>query len=100
MAIGKPVCGPCRAALSDAERIASICGDVFGDEYIDTFYLCARCGTYSRESYRDRFSGPDSARVDTLDAAKAQSLIELIRTCPSPADEHCRCAGHRQYFGI
>ena len=38
--------------------------------------------------------------IVALDAAAAKSMIELIRSCPSPADENCRCAAHRQYFRI
>ncbi len=95
-----PECPACRAALTQAERVASICGDVFGDEYIDTFYRCARCGAYSRESFRDRFSGPSSARTEALEAQAAEALIELVRRCPSPADEDCRCEAHREYFRI
>jgi hypothetical protein len=93
-------CGSCEAALSDSERVVSICGDVFGDEYIDTFYRCGRCGAYSRESYRDRFAGPPSVRVDALDASRAKAMIALVRGCSSRSDKHCGCAAHREYFGI
>lgn len=100
MAVPAPECPRCKVALTDAESLASICGEVFGDEYIDTFYRCAHCAAYCRESFRDRFSGPNSARMEPLEPRAAEALIELVRRCPSPSDEDCRCEAHREYFMI
>jgi hypothetical protein len=92
-------CTKCRAPLP--ERIAFICGNVFGDEYIESYFHCAHCGLYTREVYRDRFSGEDSVTVEgPLAAAEGQNRIAMIRRCPSPADKHCGCPAHREYFGI
>ena len=98
-AVAHPKCPACRGALSDI--IACICGDVFGDEYIERYCRCTSCGSISREVYRDRFSGKDYITIEgPLDEATAMARIAIIHRCPNPADEDCRCDAHREYFGI
>jgi predicted RNA-binding Zn-ribbon protein involved in translation (DUF1610 family) len=92
-------CAKCNAPLP--ERSASICGNVFGDEYIESYFYCPNCGKYTREIYHDRFSGEDSITVQgPIDAPEAEAKIAVIRRCPAPSDEGCDCAAHREYFGI
>jgi hypothetical protein len=95
----KKFCPACRGALS--ETIASICGEVFGDEYMERYLRCASCGRISREVYCDRFSGEDHVTLEgPLDEANAMARIALIRRCPNPADEDCDCDAHREYFRV
>ena len=78
---------------------AVICGEVMGDEYIESYFFCAACGVYTQEVYHDRFLGEDSVGVHgPLPKAKGDEMVELIRQCPDPMDKKCNCDAHRRYF--
>lgn len=90
-------CAGCEAEIPD--RVAFICGDLFGDEYIEPFYRCGICGAYTRKVYRDRFFGEGQMTLQgPIEAEVAESQIALMRRCPAPSDEDCRCAAHEEYF--
>ena len=42
------------------ESVASISGSIMGDEYVESYYFCKRCGIYTVEIYHDRFLGEDN----------------------------------------
>lgn len=81
-------------------RVASICGSIMGDEYIETYYYCDQCGQYSVEIYHDRFMGEEDISIrGPLSKAEGDEKIELIKKCPEPWDKKCRCDAHKEYFG-
>lgn len=80
--------------------IASISGGIMGDEYIDSYFYCDRCGVYTVEVYHDRFHGEDEVSVrGPVPKADGDERVELIKQCPQPWDKGCRCDAHRAYFG-
>jgi len=80
--------------------VASISGSIMGDEYIDTYYYCSKCGVYTVEVCHDRFTGPEETSVrGPLAKAQGDSKVEIIRQCTRPWDKKCRCDAHRSYFG-
>jgi len=96
-------CSKCGETLDDGDqgaRVASICGGVMGDEYIETYYFCERCQVYTVEVYHDRFSGEDSISIrGPIAREEGEAKIEIIRRCPKPGSKRCRCEAHREYFG-
>ena len=97
------VCSKCGKELEDGEggaRVASISGSVMGDEYIDSFYFCSDCEVYTKEAYRDSFSGSDSSSVvGPISKEEGDEKVKLIRECDTPWNKRCRCKAHREYFG-
>lgn len=80
--------------------MASISGSIMGDEYIESYFLCAECGVYTVEVYHDRFCGDDSVSVHgPVSKSQGDAKVALIRQCPEPWDKHCRCPAHQAYFG-
>jgi len=80
--------------------VASISGGIMGDEYIESYFLCSRCGVYTVEIYHDRFLGEDSVSVrGPVPRAEGDAKVKLIKQCSRPWDKRCRCEAHRSYFG-
>jgi hypothetical protein len=80
--------------------VASICGSIMGDEYIETYYYCEGCGVYTVEVYHDRFLGEDDVRLrGPVAKAEGDAAVELIGQCSEPWNKKCRCEAHRSYFG-
>jgi hypothetical protein len=81
-------------------RVASISGDIMGDEYTESYYLCEECALYTVEVYHDRFLGEDEVSIrGPLSKAEGDKKVGLIGECPEPWDKTCRCPAHRAYFG-
>ena len=58
-------CLSCDKGLGGAEaRIAFICAELMGDEYIESYWFCENRGTDSKAILRDRFLGNTSERSD------------------------------------
>jgi len=96
-------CARCDREIDPPEGgrgVPSISGGIMGDEYIESYRLCPRCGVWTVEVVRDRFLGEEEVAVrGPLTAEEAEARIALIRRCPDPGDKRCRCAAHRAYFG-
>jgi hypothetical protein len=94
-----PQCAACEGPLTD--RIAFMCGEVFGDKYIESYFRCISCGGYTLEVYRDSFAGQDHVSPGILvESNVAEARIALIGRCSTPSNKHCRCPTHREYFGV
>jgi hypothetical protein len=82
-----------------SEYIASISGSIMGDECIETYYYCDRCGVYTVEVFWDYFSGQESASVQgPIKKAVGDEKVAMIKRCSEPWDKKCRCASHQSYF--
>jgi hypothetical protein len=82
------------------DGVASISGCIRGDEYIESYFLCAECGVYTVEIYQDRFSGQEGVSVrGPAPKSEGDAKVELIMQCPEPWKKHCRCPAHQAYFG-
>ena len=96
-------CSRCRRVLAregDWSPVASISGSIMGDEHIESWFLCSRCGLYTVEVYHDRFLGEDEITLQgPIPQEKGDARVELIRRCDRPWDKKCRCEAHREYFG-
>lgn len=96
-------CNQCGKALGEGDQdgpVASISGEIMGDEYTETWYFCPRCQVYMVENYHDRFLGEESCSVQgPIDKARGDAKVAIIQRCPQPWDKHCRCDAHREYFG-
>ena len=80
-------------------RVASISGSILGDECIESYYFCDRCGVYTVEIYFDLFSGGESVSIEgPIAKAEGDATVELIRQCSTPWDKKCRCSAHVSYF--
>jgi hypothetical protein len=85
--------------LDGAERIVSITGCVGGEERVETFYYCGRCGLYTVEECLALFSGHEKINIHgPMGKAEGDAKVELIRACPGPWDRECRCPTHLAYF--
>jgi hypothetical protein len=90
-------CALCNKALEDPA--ASICGGIMGDEYIESWYFCASCGVYTKETYHDRFCGePTVLTSRPLAKTHGDAQVALIRSCSRTWDKRCRCPSHMTYF--
>ncbi len=84
----------------EGRPVASMCGSVMGDEYAESWYLCASCGVYTKEIYHDRFCDEPSVLVSGPIAKEdGDAQVALIRGCSEPWDKNCRCESHKAYFG-
>jgi hypothetical protein len=96
-------CSECGRAFDDPEMagpVASISGSIMGDEHIESYYLCPRCGVYTVEVYHDRFLGEEEVTVEgPLSRVDGDARVALIRHCLTPWDKHCRCEVHQAYWG-
>jgi hypothetical protein len=88
-------CAQCRREFAEPgakDRVASIPGCIMGDEYIESYFLCAECGVYTVEVYHDRFWGEDSVWVrGPVSKSEGDAKVALIRQCPEPWNKKCRC---------
>ncbi len=93
-----PLCTLCHKDL-EGQPEASICGGIMGDDYSESWYLCASCGVYTKEIYHDRFCDEPSVWTSgPVAKADGDAQVALIRRCPSTWDKHCRCPSHMTYF--
>ncbi|MCP4041369.1 MAG: hypothetical protein GY731_05335 [Gammaproteobacteria bacterium] len=97
------LCTKCEREI-DLEKIEgfapSISGEIMGDEYIESYYLCTDCNVYTIEVIHDRFLGEESISLRGPESkSDAEEKIALIRQCSDPGNKKCRCAAHRSYFG-
>jgi hypothetical protein len=95
-------CSRCGAELGQqggTGRIASISGSILGDECIESYFFCGKCGLYTLEIYWDMFSGEETVSLEgPISKAEGDSAVELIRQCSTPWDKKCRCSAHLSYF--
>jgi hypothetical protein len=93
-------CGEALEGKAGGQRVASISGSIMGDEQIDSYYFCSRCGVYTVEIYFDRFLGEEEVSVEgPVPKEEGDERVRLIGECPRPWDKKCRCEAHRSYFG-
>lgn len=96
-------CQSCKKDLSQEKEktlIASICGSIMGDEYIESWYFCKECQAYTLEIYHDRFLGEEDISLKgPIPKTEGDEKVKLIGQCSTPWDKKCRCAAHRSYFG-
>lgn len=80
--------------------VVSISGSIMGDEYVETYFCCDRCGSYTVEVRHDRFLDDDQIFFrGPLAQSEGEKMAALIRSCSKPWDKKCRCEAHREYFG-
>ncbi len=71
-----------------------------GDEYIESYWRCKSCGTYTKETYHDRFSGEaDSSVSGPISPQEGDAVVATIKECKNPSDKRCKCAVHRKMSG-
>lgn len=93
-------CGETLGGKAEGHRVASFSGSIMGDEQIDSYYFCGRCGVYTVETYFDRFLGEEEVSVQgPVSKAEGDEKVSLIQECPRPWDKKCRCKAHCSYFG-
>ena len=96
-------CSECGRALARQgvwAPVALISGSIMGDEHIESWFYCNRCGVYTVENYHDRFLGEDVISFrGPISQERGDAQVALIRRCKQPSDKRCRCAAHRKYFG-
>jgi hypothetical protein len=93
-------CGRVLARKGAWTPAASISGSIMGDEHIESWFFCNRCGVYTVEVYHDRFMGEDEiTRQGPVPKERGDAQVALIRRCSRPSDKKCRCDAHRKYFG-
>jgi hypothetical protein len=93
-------CAQCGRELGAEGRVASISGSIMGDEYIESYFLCEKCGVYTVEVYHDRFLGEESVSVHgPVAKAEGDAKVKLIGECSEPWNKKCRCRAHISYFG-
>ena len=92
-------CIQCERPFLNEERVASISGNILGDEHTDAYFLCPVCGVYTVVSWWDNFTGIESESVSgPLSKNAGDKTIELILQCSEPWDKKCRCEAHMRYF--
>ena len=92
-------CSQCQGELGKTERVASISGNILGDECIESYYFCDQCGVYTDEIYWDLFSGGETVSINgPTTKADGDASVELIRQCSTPWNKKCRCSAHVSYF--
>jgi hypothetical protein len=82
-----------------SELVASISGSIMGDECVETYYYCDRCGVYTVEVFWDLFSGGESVSAHgPMEKEAGDAKVTLIKGCSEPYNKKCRCAAHLTYF--
>ena len=82
------------------QRSAMISFESFGDEYIESYFLCHECDAYSVEVFHDSFHGPDTILTrGPIPRAEGDRIIAIIEQCPQPGDKKCRCEAHKLLEG-
>ena len=96
-------CSQCGRALEDQKSgamVASISGEIMGDEYTESYFFCGACQVYTVRIWRERFCGEDSIRVTgPVSKPGGDAQVDLIKRCSEPWNKKCRCAAHQEYFG-
>jgi hypothetical protein len=93
-------CSRCGREFVPEEQVACISGKIMGDECTDCYYWCGACGVYTIRLIRDVFVGPETERSsEPIPKEEGDRRLGLIRSCPEPHNERCKCDGHREYFG-
>ena len=96
-------CLKCQVELpptNEGGRVASISGGIMGDEYTETYYLCAQCGVYTVEVVYEPFMGDERISYQgPIPKEKGDAAVSLIKRCSEPWDKRCRCQAHMAYFG-
>ena len=94
-------CAKCDLEIGGPERaVASISAEVMGDEYIESYWLCKKCGVYTKEVFRDSFTTGAHVTVSgPIPRQDGDAEILGLRGCPTPHDKNCRCDAHRQHYG-
>lgn len=92
-------CGKVFDTEKGGRPLASISGSLMGDEYIESYFFCESCGTYTVEIYHDRFLGDSTVFIrGPVPKAEGDAKVQLIGRCPEPWDKKCRCTAHMEYF--
>ena len=92
-------CGKLFDREEGGRSVASICGGIMGDEYIESYYLCDRCGVYTVEIVHDHFLGDEEVFVrGPMTRTEGDEKVQLIRQCSEPWNKKCRCPAHMTYF--
>jgi len=92
-------CGLDLTADHQQNLIASISGEMMGDEYTETYFLCPVCGVYTMELYHDRFLDEENISFHgPFSRVEGDEKVALIRKCPDPWNKKCTCAAHKTYF--
>ncbi|MDQ7778834.1 MAG: hypothetical protein RDV41_03890, partial [Planctomycetota bacterium] len=94
-------CTKCGAELKMGEggdSVAGMSGKVMGDEYIESYLLCKKCGFYSKEVFRDRFCNePEVTLSGPYTEEQVRKDMETVRQCKNPKNERCRCKAHKKF---
>lgn len=85
-------CLDCGAELPSP--VATFCTKPAGEEYVHSWFFCAPCDVYSRETWVDRWSG-SVTYVDRIEREAGDRTIGLIAQCPQPKNEKCDCPVHQ-----
>jgi hypothetical protein len=93
-------CSQCHQDLGNLDkRVAFICGEVMGDEYIYSYWYCEKCEVFTLETYHDRFLGEAIITVsEPISRHEGEQLLKLISNCPEPANKRCHCDTHKKLF--
>lgn len=85
--------------MSEPRARTAISIFVLGDEYIYSYWWCARCGCYTVEAYHDRFMGESEIGfLPPISKEEGDRAVAIIRACPTPHDKFCECASHRAMY--
>lgn len=79
--------------------VAAISGEIMGDEYTESFFLCDRCGAYTVEVCYAPFLGEEVISVKgPIPRETGDATVNLIKSCSEPWNKKCRCQAHITYF--
>jgi hypothetical protein len=93
-------CSRCGRPFACEDRVALISGRIMGDGCTDCYYWCDDCSIYTIRLYREAFAGPETFHdSEPIPKDEGDRRLGIIRKCPEPGDERCRCEWHRAYFG-
>ena len=92
-------CSHCGRPFENSNCVACISGRIMGDGCTDCYYWCEACAVYTVQLIREVFVGPEIAHhSEPISKEEGDRRLALIRSCPEPGDERCRCEYHRAYF--
>ena len=93
-------CSLCGREFEPEERVACISGKIMGDECTDSYYWCGTCEVYTVRLFRDVFLGEETEHSsEPIPKDEGDRRLKVIRGCPEPYNERCKCEAHRAYFG-
>jgi len=76
--------------------VASISTMAAGIEYIHCYVFCKPCDLFTRDTYKDNWSGDADIFIETMTREVAEEKIAQIAQCPTPNDKFCRCPIHEK----